>query len=224
MGKTLWVFGDSFTFGNGCREDCPNNQYFFNYKKEHDDIWPNHLAQLLGMSIKNFGKNGASNEYIFDTIIQNFNQIQENDVVVISKTIFGRIEVPNDNSEWVSIFSTREWKSKYRSELWSNYLGSNFIDEELRIILDFQHRFSNHELYKKRYDERFNFIKNVLIDLNKVKSCFVWDVQDKNLLDKFELISQDTNGVINNLHWSFKGHYDFSRFVYDRINNNKKLF
>ena len=43
--NTVWTFGDSFTFGYGCRKDC--NSYtldeYYSYKKNNDDIWPNHL-------------------------------------------------------------------------------------------------------------------------------------------------------------------------------------
>ena len=34
----IWCFGDSFTFGHGCRIDCPRNEYYNNYWKEGDDI------------------------------------------------------------------------------------------------------------------------------------------------------------------------------------------
>jgi hypothetical protein len=41
--NTLHTFGDSFTFGHGCVENCSFKEYY-TYKKEDDDIWPNHLA------------------------------------------------------------------------------------------------------------------------------------------------------------------------------------
>ena len=31
---TIWTFGDSFTFGHGCRPDGPLTEYYFDWKKE----------------------------------------------------------------------------------------------------------------------------------------------------------------------------------------------
>ena len=70
--NTLWTFGDSFTFGHGCRPDGPLPEYYNNYKKDGDDTWPNLLGSMLNTKVKNFGKCGASNDYILDSIIDNF--------------------------------------------------------------------------------------------------------------------------------------------------------
>jgi len=58
--KTLWTFGDSFTFGHGCREDCNSGSYekYKSYKSDNDDIWSNKLSKLLQMHLKNLGVNG----------------------------------------------------------------------------------------------------------------------------------------------------------------------
>ena len=52
--RTLWTFGDSFTFGHGCRPDGPTNEYYYNYRSESDDVWPNLLGKMLNLEIKNF--------------------------------------------------------------------------------------------------------------------------------------------------------------------------
>mgnify|MGYP000197365352 CR=1 FL=1 len=81
--STLWTFGDSMTFGHGCNDECHSNikEDYLLYKKEGDNIWPNHLGKLLNYKVNNFGKNGASNDYIFDSIIENLEAYAEKLVI-----------------------------------------------------------------------------------------------------------------------------------------------
>ena len=51
--NTLWTFGDSFTFGHGCRAGGPDEEYYHNYKIKSDNIWPNHLGNMLNLKVKN---------------------------------------------------------------------------------------------------------------------------------------------------------------------------
>ena len=94
----LWTFGDSFTFGHGCRPDAPTNEYYYNYKSESDDVWPNLLGQKLNVEVKNLGKCGVSNDFIIDSIIDNFDMIKPNDVVIIGKSFYQRFDVPKLNN------------------------------------------------------------------------------------------------------------------------------
>lgn len=216
MKNKLWTFGDSFTFGCGCNELCTSDTYqkYKEYKKKGDDIWPNLLGRELGnIEVKNFGKNGASNDYILNSIIENYDLIDSNDYVVISKTFSSRIQIPIDDR-------------------WSNIMGIDELSEEVKIsdtktitkeqyetILNFQYLFSNNKLYKKRQDEWFEFIKNRLIDDKKIKKCILWEVE--NLIGTRD-ITTDTEGKINDGHFSYRGHSQFSQYIYSKIEN--KLF
>jgi hypothetical protein len=46
----LYTFGDSYTFGHGCRLDGPLTEYYHNYKEDGEDIWPNLLGKMLNIS------------------------------------------------------------------------------------------------------------------------------------------------------------------------------
>jgi len=217
--NTLWTFGDSFTFGHGCRKDCHNNSYYNEYKKNGDDIWPNHLSKFLNFEVKNFGKNGASNDYIFDTVIKNYEYVKQNDIVVIGKTIYGRMEIPNNKNEWVSVFSNIEGKSKW----WYEVPMNDFSREEIESIIDFQYLFSTNELYKIRHDNRFNFLKNILLNDKKIELCYLWQIEDRNLMNNFETIYDATKGKFKDFHFSFKGHHDFATYLFSQIRKPTKL-
>jgi hypothetical protein len=211
--NTLHTFGDSFTFGHGCVENCYFKEYY-TYKKEDDDIWPNHLAKRLEMNISNYGKTAFCNEQIFDSIIKNFDSIKKNDIVIIEKTYHNRLSVPND-SEWVSALSIDYTSNLY----WKNKLKNFFSKEEVETLINFQYYFSPKKLYEKRNNDRFNFIKKILVDNIKVKDCIIWDMP--KIYDSFESIKTATNGEFIDFHFSFKGHKQFAEYIENII--NKKI-
>lgn len=211
--NTIHTFGDSFTFGHGCVDNCSFKGYYV-YKKQDDDIWSNHLSKKLGMNIINHGKNGFCNEQIFDSIVGNFNSIQENDIVIIGKTYHNRLWVPND-SEWVSALSDNEITEEFRKP----ELKKIFSNEETETLINFQYYFSTKKLYEKRNNDRFNFFKKILVNNSKVKDYIIWDVP--KLYNQFESIYTATNGEFEDFHFSFKGHKQFSEYMENII--NKKI-
>jgi hypothetical protein len=101
----LWCFGDSFTAGHGCKfesvgnfsKENENSHYFKMYKDYIDvnkKIWPEMLSNLLGLELINLGKNGLTNEWIFDTILTNIKKISKNDIVIIQTSLSGRYDFP----------------------------------------------------------------------------------------------------------------------------------
>ncbi len=201
----LWTFGDSYTYGAGCipygYERIP--KYTHNYKKEGDDIWPNHLANMLNLEVKNFGKPGASNDYIIDSIIDQWNFIKEGDCVIISITYHNRFDMPYEN-ELLNIFFDDDYPNDFPS----------LKKEEKETIINFQYYFANNELYKKRHLKRYNFLTKLLKE-KKVKT-YLWNVLEYSFIEQ---IWNATNGEIHDCHFSFKGHKDFADTMYKRIIN-----
>lgn len=206
--STLWTFGDSFTFGHGCRPDGPLPEYYNNYKKDGDDVWPNLLGKMLNTEIKNFGKCGASNDFIIDCIIDNWDNFKENDFVIIATTFHSRFDVPLKNK--LSL-STNYWESVDLK----NFVGDE--REQMETIVNFQYYFADNELYKIRHLKRFNFLHK-LLRKNKI-TTFGWDVPLLTESNRFEKIIHATNGEMEDYHFSFKGNRDFADMVYDRIKN-----
>ena len=220
MKNTLWAFGDSMTFGHGCNVDCKSNTRleYLPYKKEGDDIWSNHLSKLLNYDVKNLGKNGTSNDYIFGSIIDNFDYISEGDIVIINMTLHGRIEVPIAD-EIINALSSYENEMKIRG-----YNDGGDRQEKIETIINFQYHFSNHQFYKDRHIKRFNFIKNRLLNEKKVKYVYIWSLEDDDAIyASFETISKATNGLINDTHFSFNGNLNFAHFLYNKVRDTKQL-
>jgi hypothetical protein len=204
--NTLWTFGDSYTFGHGCRPDGPLTEYYNNYKKDGDDVWPNLLGELMNIKVKNFGKCGASNDFIIDSIIDNYDDINENDFVIVGITFHNRVDVP---------FGDR-LETPYLDEY---FLKNNpiYSEDEVQTLLNFQYFFTYNKLYKFRNLKRFNFIEKLLKD-KKIKT-YLWHVTEIVSKNEFQKICTDTNYETSDAHFSFNGHRDFANMLYKKIVN-----
>ena len=218
---TLWTFGDSFTAGDGCVKNLGirdgNYKYYNEYNQWDSDIWPNILGKTIGFNVKNIGKSGASNDYILDSIIDNFDMIEPNDIVIIGKTFYQRFDIPKLNSnefhtqygESLHILSTDLKINKYNKE-----------KLEIETIINYGVLFSDNLLFKKRQDKRFKFIETQLS--NRVNKILIWDI-DSDLRKSIETISQHTKGEIKDYHFSFNGHKQFSDLLYKKLYNKPAL-
>ena len=220
MKNTLWTFGDSMTFGHGCNDDCVSETKieYLEYKKDGDNIWTDHLGKLLNCKVNNFGKNGVSNDYIFDKIIDNFDNIRENDIVIINTTLYGRIDVPIGDS-LCNVLSSYEGAKK---------IIKDHINEEekekIEAVINFQYHFSNHQFYKERHKNRFEFLRNRFVNDKKISFFFMWSLEDDDgIYRSFQTIKDHTNGKINDTHFSFKGHLDFAHYIHSTMDNKKLI-
>lgn len=173
-------------------------------------IWPEILSQRLGFDLKNFGKCGASNDYIFDTIIDNYFNIKEDDIVIVNKSFHQRFDIPIEGyDELLSMtaemsINDKKWKTVFKN--------LNKSQEETETIINFMYYFSNHHLYEKRQNKRYSFIKSI-IKCCKYYECKTTDI----LLSKFEDITQHTKGKIIDGHLSFRGHKQLANYIYSKL-------
>jgi lysophospholipase L1-like esterase len=208
---TLWTFGDSLTFGHGCRPDGPINEYYYNYRSELDDIWPNLFGKMLNIEVKNLGKCGASNDFIIDSIIDNFDMIKPNDVVIIEKSFYQRFDIPKLNNDVFDTYCAEDL-NLININLKRNDDNKNKL--EIETILNYGILFCDHFLFKERQNKRFKFIEKQLN--SKVNKILIWDAVDFTN-NKIDTIRNHTNGKIKDFHFSFKGHQLFSEFLYKKL-------
>ena len=218
---TIWTFGDSMTAGDGCLQNLPvrdgGDRYYKEYKKEDDDIWPNILSKSSGYDVLNFGKSGASNDYIIDCIIDNFNNINDGDVVIIEKTFYERFDIPKLNKN--------EFHTQYGESLstMAEDLKNNKYDKdkiEIETILNYGILFASHNLFKERQNRRLDFIKKQLKKKNA--KVYNWDIL--NFMDgRIETIMEHTKNEIFDIHFSFNGHKQFAEMMHKIIFVKKTL-
>jgi len=96
----LWTFGDSFTFGHGCRmmgnldEKSRYKNLYENYVDNSKPIWPEYVADKLGLELLNYGVNGATNDFILDNVLKQFNNFKKDDTIIIQSSTRARYDFP----------------------------------------------------------------------------------------------------------------------------------
>lgn len=207
--NNLWTFGCSFTRGDGTLEQ---DLYTNKFKLDENDLsWPYLLAKQFNLTLNNKGESGVSNETILDSIILNWDSINEGDYVIIGKTWSHRFDFPkyNDSLELKSIVyrggekDVKKWFDEATQDI--------YTPTQIECIKTLSVEFATQPAYSKRHDTRFSFIKKALLEYKKVKVCHIWDVED--IWNDFELIVDVTNKEVNDYHWSFKGHKDFLAYL-----------
>jgi hypothetical protein len=95
----LWTFGDSFTFGHGCRPfindiNQKENLTFVKYINFLRPIWAEHVANKLNLELINLGVNGLTNDYILDNILNQITNFKTGDTIIIQISTSVRYEFP----------------------------------------------------------------------------------------------------------------------------------
>jgi hypothetical protein len=189
--STLWTFGDSFTAGNGCLD---NEEFTIKYKKSNDDkIWPEIVASKFNFQLKNIGTGLFSNDKILDSIIKNYKYIKKNDLVIIGNTFYSRFDIPYNN-QLITLSPTNLPETDDK------------LLTDIIVIMD-------DELLRNRQINRIMFIKNILEKAN-IK-CITWEVEEQWM--NYESINYASSNTIDDLHWSYKGHFDFSNYILNNI-------
>lgn len=216
----LWVFGDSFTFGDGCRSDKGildgDLEYYNQFVSKNYDLWPNLLAKKVGYELENLSKSGASNDFIFDSIINSIENIKSEDTIIISKTFSQRFDIPiSDRTLFKTIFA----ENLFAIEQSINY--GNLKDKiEKETILNYGVLYASHKSVKARQNKRFDFIYKLL--KSKTKNVFIWDV-DSDFRKSFNTISQHSNNKFNDYHFSFLGHSEFAEAMFKVLFSEKNI-
>ena len=205
----LFVFGCSFTKGNGCLEGEP---YTLKYKKSDKDlIWPEILAEELNLKLYNFGEPGKSNGGIIDSIIENFELIQKDDFVLIQKTFPYRFEAAFRQPKSLQHKLFTVTPHTYDLLLYEGY------SKEESNALCMVSVINDNIAFSKKTEGLFNFIKKSI--LNKgARVCMIWDWMDYE--DKYQIIQQ-ADKTINDAHWSYEGHRMFAEEIINNIKYKK---
>lgn len=205
MKRNLFVYGCSFT---RCYECDDYHEYCKNYKTSEDDLsWSQIVAKKLDLHLHNYGIGLNSNDKILDSIIDSFDLIKENDIVIIQISFYHRYDIPYlDNKKLITIAPNPEQLLNVLYKENNNEYNKKEVEHltYMSVLMD-------NELFRDRQLKRFDFIKNILINFKKVKKCIIWDIEKE--FHNYENIAKATNNNMADMHWSFKGNRDFANYI-----------
>jgi hypothetical protein len=190
----IYVFGDSFSEDTKKETKSSYIDRYFKYKGREVKFYTELLSEKLNQPITNFSRGGMCNDYMFLEFIKNYKDIKSNDIVIFGWSNIQRILIPN-NGMWFS--NLHGFKT----------LSQNTQDE-IRIM-------RSDPLFVQRQLEIIDFINNCLSsDITTIH--WTWStIHHKNSLS----ISTETNGEIDDSHYSEEGHLD----LYQKILSQLKL-
>lgn len=199
--KNLWSFGDSFTYGVGWSDDYKKWKGYD--PKPHTQI----VTETLNLNSCNFAYPGYSNDMIFDIFCENIKNIKSDDIVEFGWAPTERFRLGSKDGKWFRVLPGFT-KLDLRSDGDLGEITQNTMNE---ILVN-----RSNPIYKKELLNRINLINHILPN-NKVIH-WSWAYPNKQM-EKYETVYDETNGLLNDLHWSERGQFEFSNWLIHKIHS-----
>jgi hypothetical protein len=206
--KTLWIFGDSYSYGYELTKGHP----YYKYKKEEDASYVSHLGKHFQMKVENYATPGWGNINILHDLLRNSPKISKEDIVIVGTSESAR---------------TQSFEYAYdKSKVFQASFGYKFDDHDFNK--------STQEVHTQYPSSMENYILNCKLPLLEYHLCYelsmilntlelikcskkiLWT---SNNWGKFESITTHTNSKIDDGHWSFNGHRVFSEYLIEKSKN-----
>lgn len=205
MKNTLWVFGDSFTYGDGCH---PGEHYYEWCEGNVGKTWDKIVADHFNLEVKNYGVQGWCNELITDSFFNVLDQTIEGDIVCIGYTAPIRQAYYNPATKQIEFNCTsveiedqfKELPKAHRYAL-VDYLSLFLSPLEASRVWD--------DIWTKRNRNFGNMLSRLGIN------SFHWKVDEYRT--NYETITLATRGKIDDDHWSYLGHKGFAKEVIKQL-------
>ena len=197
MKKNGWFFGDSFTYGYGCR---PGYEYYKYTINRIGKIWTTIVSENLELNEKNMGVNGASNSCIVNTIIENIKYINKGDYVFIGNTLPVRLQIPDITDNKIS--SIKNYKCK-----WNTNEYTFIYNYTTTFVIPFE------GMWQDYYDNQYLNLKSIIRD--KGANVLFWK---HSKWGEYELIKDETNNKIDDPHWTWDSHRKMANWVLNNLN------
>lgn len=209
MSNKLWIFGDSFSeplrYIPGANYlDWKKN--YVNFKGYEPKVFSEIVAEKLNLELINTNLKGeaSDNSTILSRIIENIDKIEDDDVISIGWSTVTRFRLVNFKYNVWDIINPGH-------DIAEGSLISQKTIEEIGVN-------RTHDFY---FNELCDWVKllNKLFKNNKV---IQWTWTQRNIL-KFDRIVDETNGLLNDNHWSERGHQEFAEWFINCYNNNNTV-
>jgi hypothetical protein len=238
----LWVFGDSCSSNltelrtNSMIEDFIQK---FNNGKDYE-IWYETVARELGMESQSLGKSGSCNYGIFERICENFDLINEDDIVIINWSVLERyrIGIGDRKQDYLTILATymNEKHGQWLYEQTKKMLDVADVTIESVVEIGYN-RSKSKELFQNEINSWSYFIYSYFKSKN-IKVIFWGLTEEQNyyfmsayppVIEKRGLIVHETNNEIQDWHFGVTGNKIFAEYVIQKIKSEnldlpKELF
>lgn len=215
MGK-LWIFGDSFSASNS-RNTIENWRIeYAKWKGYTTKVWPEFLNETLKLKLINLSISATDNYTIFDSIIDNIDKIEENDIVLIGWSSTLRFRVADKSNSFNTIRPSTDFK---KSTLNNTYEYQNISLNTINEMLVNR----DNSLYEHELNRYIRIIDLYLKDIKKLHwSHFenqhtLLNITRIDKINEIQTITQETNREVDDYHYSENGHKELSKIIYSKL-------
>lgn len=206
--NNLWTFGDSFT--DRFHEEYEWSNTYIKFKGYVPKTYPEIISEKLGLTLHNHALGGTGNQSIFENFCKVSDKIKEGDVIIFGWSDITRFRVASDFGGWSNFVTSGEINWEGIKKISSNVIDEIFYNRDSRVYIT----------------ELNNWIKLINSFLS-LKKCEVihWTVFERRFNAHFfmgyeiEQIKDETNGLIDDSHFSEKGHIQISEKLLNIYNN-----
>ena len=186
--NTVWIFGDSFS------SDYENNQMdsfkeYVKLKGYNPKTFGKLISEQYNMDYVNYAREGYDNYSILESFCDVVDKIQDGDIIFLGWSHYHRFRIMCYEG-WKSITGTGS----------CDKMSNNTIEE---VLMN-----RTHPYYEREVKSWNKLIKHFIKSQPNTK-MIIWEWYKPNFFHKFQTISKETNGIIDDLHWSERGHMEF---------------
>jgi hypothetical protein len=197
--KKLWIIGDSFSSDFYEPTEGPDSwkNLYCDYKGYNPKFFGHFVSEDLNMDYEILTKGPHDNFKMIECFIDNIDKFNDGDILSFGWTDPSRIRFVD--------FSTNEWEVINAHNMTGDYLRGMSVSTLIEWAANRQHKLYGDEL-----------IKWTKLISKSLPNVFVihWTWGNNSYLP-FDRIVDDTNGIINDLHWSERGHQQFANWFLD---------
>lgn len=212
--KKLWIFGDSFSASNNREHVESWRRKYIKWKGYVPKVWSEYLNETLNYRLINLSISGTDNYSIFDTIIDNIDKIESNDIVIIGWTSTLRFRLIDKNNNFNTL---RPSRISDKSTLNTSFEYKNIsLDTINQILVNRDNILYEYEL------NRFIKIINLYLKNVKVLHWSPFQIHQPNLkikridgLDLLKTITIESNNELIDYHYSESAHIELSNKIYN---------
>lgn len=207
---TVWTFGDSLT--EGFKSGDLWARTYVEWKGYIPMTYGEIVADRLEYQIINLGKGGSDNYSIFEMFCKNINKFEKDDIVIIGWSDVGRFRLSNNNGRWTSIVPNFSNNINNIDNVNQNTVDQILVNRTSEVYIDEVNSWIN--VIKKSLNG-IKFISWSTFNNGKIDGMFIKDI---------ELIMKETNGTINDAHFSELGQRTVAETIIGNIVdlNNKQ--
>ena len=208
----LWTFGDSFTESFLLKDEYIQIDWryeYVNWKGYVPKVYGEILSEKFEMQLMNFGKSSWDNYSIFESFCGVANQIKKDDLVIFEWSDTTRFRLTDSNGIWH--YFVPSWRPK---SVYAEYMDRESVD---KILAN-----RTNPKYSEEVNMWIQLINHALKNISVIHwTPFVSNIQ-ANYLSGFETIRDETNGVINDEHFSEAGQEELSKLLEANYNRIKR--